>query len=149
MSKSWLKLQFIRKPGGFYRTLVVDTKVEEDLEVPKRKYVRKKPLESKASKDLLTYFSTPERENVLTSYPQQLYRKKSGIPEGLYNTSPKTARIIVDHLKKDLLPDRQLLELFPGQGHITKLLANETTNQLLLYEPEKDFLRGLTVSQFF
>lgn len=143
--KSWEQLLAVRRLGGLYRTLVIDVKKEEDQLLPKRKYVRKKPVEIKRPKELQSYFNTPERHHILSTFPEPMLRKKKKIPDGLYNTSEDAARIIVDHLKKDLPAERQLLEAFPGTGHITKLLINETKNHLLLYEPEEKFHESLSV----
>lgn len=143
--KSWEQLLAIRRFGGLYRTLVTDVKVENDAVPPKRKYQRRKQSE-KRSKDMLAYFDTPERKSVLELYPDNMLRKKSKIPDALYNTSETAARTIVDHLIKDLPPERPLLEVFPGRGAITKLLLKETENPLILYEPEDIFHKGLNVS---
>jgi Ribosomal RNA adenine dimethylase len=147
--KSWEQLLSIRRIGGFYRTLVSEVKIEESGEEQiqtKRKYVKKTTTERKRSKELLAHFDTPERNYVLNTFPESLLRKKSKVPEGLYNTSETVARTIVDHLKKDLPPERPLIEVFPGPGHITQLLGNETSNPLVLYEPEEKFHKNLCVN---
>lgn len=136
----------VRRVRGFYRSMVTDVKVEEFVEPVKKKNTRKKSTEIKRSKEITAYFDTPERQHILNSYPEAMLRKKSKIPSDLYNTSPEAARIIVDHLKEDLPPERPILEVFPGEGHITKLLINETPNKLALYEPEMKFHKNLEVS---
>lgn len=147
MFKPQQQLLIFRSIGGFYRTLSANVKIDEDPARPKRKYVKKIATEAKKrSKELAAYFDTPERKHILSSYPEPMLRRKSKVPEGLYNTSESVARTIVDHLKKDLPPDKPLCELFPGRGHITKLLIEETKNQLLLYEPEEKFHKHLSVS---
>lgn len=147
LSKSHLRLLFTKRVCGIYRTLVTETNVEENVEPVKKKTARKKPTElQKRSKDIMSYFNTPERQHVLNNFPESMLRRKTKIPEDLYCTSESVARKIVDHLKQDLPPERPVLEVFPGEGHVTKLLLNETQNKLILYEPEGKFHKNLEVN---
>lgn len=100
----------------------------------------------KIAKDMRQHFSSVEKKFVLSSYPENLIRKKTKLPTGLYNTCPNIARVIVDEVKKDLPEDRPVLEANPGPGMITNLLLRETKNDLFLYEPDPFFHETLNVS---
>jgi hypothetical protein len=147
LPKSQLRFLFSRRVTGFFRSLTTETKTEEEIAEPvKKKTARKKPLETRRSKEIQEYFDTPERRHILSSYPNSIVRKKSKNVEDLYNTSKEVARTIVDHLKKDLPENMPILECFPGEGHITKLLVDETKNKIVLFEPESKFKKNLEVS---
>lgn len=142
LSKSKITLKLIRRVSGFYRTVVTETKIEE----PVKKKPRKRTTEQKRSKEITAYFDTPERRHILDSYPEAILRKKMKIPDQLYNTSESAAMTIMNHLKKDLPPDRPIFELFPGQGLLTNLIIEETPNNLILFEPETKFHKNLEVN---
>lgn len=59
------------------------------------------------------------------------------------------ASIIADILKKDLKPNKPIIEINPGPGLLTKHLINETENTLMLYEPNEAFYSELSVSKRF
>jgi hypothetical protein len=146
ISKSQTTLLFIRRATGLYRTLTTEAKIEETAEPAKKKTARKKSTETKRSKEILAHFDTPEKRHVLSSYPEAMLRRKLKIVGDLYNTSEETAQTIFEHLTEDLPANRPIVECFPGEGHLTNLLVNETPNKLLLFEPESKFNKNLEVS---
>jgi dimethyladenosine transferase 2, mitochondrial len=106
------------------------TKKDDNLLGVKKKL---KLLSDPDEKEILKYFSAPERLAAL-KYPDTIMkRSKKKKIEHLYvgdeETAQKIANILTDNLPRDL----QLIEVNPGVGMLTKHLA-QTENKLFLYE---------------
>jgi hypothetical protein len=120
------------------------------LRVKKKLEKNEKPRKSSGTpsfpKDMQKYFETNMRKNVLTTYPENLLKKKNLLPTGSYLTCKKTARIIADELLKNLPAGLPILEANPGTGLITSQLLENSTNPIFLYEPESYFYNDVMVS---
>lgn len=143
--KLWRQNLAIRR--CHFRSLV--TKVGNDAissETPKAKRPRKKSTESTVSKEMSEHFSDPDGSFLLTSFTEELLKKKRKVSTGLYVADKNTAGIIASHVLKNLRPDQSLMESNPGPGLVTKHLLSKSKNSLQLYEPCSHFHPGLEVS---
>lgn len=128
----------------------VEKVVADDNDLDSKGKRRKKKVDSshelKISDKIQTYFNENDHGNMLKAFPESLLRIKRNPDISLYLASEGSARIIADVLTKNLQKEKPLLEINPGLGLLTKLLINETENDLLLYESEPHFHPELKVS---
>lgn len=105
------------------------------------------PLELRIPEKMQNYFNNhPDRGILFKTFPEKLLKIRKNLDLSMYIASDDSARVIADVLKKDLPRDRTLLEISPGLGLLSKLLINETDNDLMLYESDQYFHPYLNVS---
>lgn len=101
--------------------------------------------EMKMPKDMKKYFESNKKENIMNAFPEKLLVKKQKTPEIIYIADKTTAKIISEHITKDLPADRPLIEVNPGAGILTQELKKMNVNDLRLFENDSFFTQTLKV----
>lgn len=102
--------------------------------------------EPKIPKDILKHYDNSDRK-VALDYPESVLKKfnrRKKLDE-LYLADSNAADKIFDVVTKNLPADKPVIETHPGIGLLSKRLI-ETSNKLILFEPDKGLFQKLIVS---
>lgn len=136
--KGLLSINTSRYLETFHRLL--STKAAKETKLLKRKGT------AITEKEVYKYYNIADRK-VAHSFPDTFFVKKRGkTPDNFYIASNLAASTIAKSLKKELPPDKLIMEINPGIGLLTEKLITETDNDLFLYEAHEQLFDKLAVS---